>query len=125
MDKTIHFASTKGYVETPFGRRCYMSAFENQSSKGFASRAAINAPLQGGAADIIKKVMLQLPDTLKKVGLGAKMLLQVHDELIFDVPENEVEQTKEIVKNMMENVVHLSVPLIVDIGVGKNWTEAH
>ena len=125
MDKTIHFASTKGYVETPFGRRCYISAFENQSSKGFASRAAINAPLQGGAADIIKKVMLQLPDTLKKVGLGAKMLLQVHDELIFDVPENEVEQTKEIVKNMMENVVHLSVPLIVDIGVGKNWTEAH
>ena len=88
-------------------------------------RAAINAPIQGGAADIIKRAMTQLPKALKTSNLSAKMLLQVHDELIFDVPKNELENTLEVVKNVMESAADLSVPIVVDTGHGKNWDEAH
>ena len=93
--------------------------------RSFAERAAINAPIQGGAADIIKRAMLQLPVALEREKLNAKMLLQVHDELIFDVPKNEIDRTISVTKNTMERVVQLDVPLEVDTGFGKNWDEAH
>ncbi|MGN1091885.1 MAG: DNA polymerase I [Alphaproteobacteria bacterium] len=125
MDQTIQFASDNGYVLTPFGRKCYISGMQNQATKGFASRAAINAPIQGGAADIIKMAMIKMQNELQIRGLKSKMLLQVHDELVFDVPENEVNIMQSVVKNVMENVVRLPVPLIAEIGVGKNWKEAH
>lgn len=125
MEKTIQFASQHGYVLTPFGRKCYISGFENQSTKGFASRAAINAPIQGGAADIIKMAMIKMQNELQQRQLKSKMLLQVHDELVFDVPENETETMRTLVKGVMENIVHLPVSLIAEVGMGKNWKEAH
>ena len=125
MDQTIEFASQNGYVLTPFGRRCYISGFENQSTRGFASRSAINAPIQGGAADIIKMAMIKVQQQLKEQALKTKMVLQVHDELVFDVPSDEVDAVRALVKNVMENVVHLKVPLIAQVGVGQNWKEAH
>ena len=125
MDETIEFASTNGYVLTPFGRKCYISGMQNQATRGFASRAAINAPIQGGAADIIKMAMTKMQNELQTRQLKSKMLLQVHDELVFDVPEDETDTMRALVKDVMENVVHLSVPLIAEIGVGKNWKEAH
>ena len=125
MDETIQFASENGYILTPFGRRCYVSGFENQATKGFASRAAINAPIQGGAADIIKMAMSKMQKELEKRQLKSKMLLQVHDELVFDVPENEVDIMRVLVKDVMENIVHLSVPLIAEVGIGQNWKDAH
>ena len=88
-------------------------------------RAAINAPIQGGAADIIKRVMIKLPQQLRDARLGARMLLQVHDELLFDVPKKELEQTKSLVKKVMESTAELSIPLVVDTGYGLNWDEAH
>lgn len=125
MGETIQFAKEHGYVLTPFGRKCFISGFESGTTRGFASRAAINAPIQGGAADIIKMAMIKIPKALYSAGLTGRMLLQVHDELVFEVPEAEVEQTKHIVKDIMENIVTLSVPLEVEIGTGHNWTEAH
>jgi len=127
MERTKKQAHDKGFVETPFGRRCHMRGIneKNQAIKGNAERAAINAPIQGGAADIIKRAMTKLPAALADAGLGAKMLLQVHDELIFEVPEEEVEKTQAVVKDVMESAAVLSVPLEVDIGVGDNWDEAH
>jgi DNA polymerase-1 len=125
MDETIQFASENGYVETLFGRRCYVSGFDSSAAKGFAARAAINAPIQGGSADITKKAMIEIQKQLENRQMKSEMLLQVHDELVFEVPEDEIEQMKVLVKNTMENVVQLSVPLVVDIGIGKNWKEAH
>ncbi len=86
---------------------------------------AVNTPIQGTAADLIKIAMLHIQDQLKKEVPEARMLLQVHDELVFEVPEDKMEQTAGIVGPAMENVVELAVPLVVDIGIGKNWTEAH
>ena len=125
MDETVQFASQNGYVLTPFGRRCYIRGFDNQKTGGFAARAAINAPIQGGAADITKMAMIKVQQELESRNMKTKMLLQVHDELVFEVPEDEVEQAKALVKETMENIVQLSVPLIVEIGIGKNWKEAH
>lgn len=125
MDKTIEFASQNNYVLTPFGRKCFISGFESQATKGFASRAAINAPIQGGAADIVKMAMNKVYDLLKEGKYQSKMLLQVHDELVLEVPNDEVERVRHLLKETMENVVNLSVPFIVEIGTGKNWTEAH
>ncbi len=127
MERTKKQAHDKGFVETPFGRRCHMRGIneKNQAIRGNAERAAINAPIQGGAADIIKRAMTRLPAALDDAGLGAKMLLQVHDELIFEVPSSEVEKTQALVKDVMESAAVLSVPLEVDIGVGDNWDEAH
>jgi DNA polymerase-1 len=90
-----------------------------------AERAAINAPLQGTAADIMKMAMIKMPRALTDAKLNAKMLLQVHDELIFEVPNDELEQTATLVKSVMENVVKLDVPLIAEAGSGKSWAEAH
>ncbi len=125
MDDTIQFAKEHGYILTPFGRKCFISGFDNGATRGFASRAAINAPIQGGAADMIKMAMNKMPEALKKAGLKTTMILQVHDELIFETPLDEVEKASVLIKELMENVVTLSVPLEVEIGTGQNWTQAH
>ncbi|MDX2144105.1 MAG: DNA polymerase I [Rhodospirillaceae bacterium] len=127
MERTKDEAKKFGYVMTPFGRRCWVPgiADKNPAVRGFAERQAINAPIQGGAADIIKRAMVRLPDALTAAKLKADMLLQVHDELIFEVPDAEVEATKKVVKKVMEAAAHLDVPLVVDAGVGRNWDEAH
>jgi DNA polymerase-1 len=127
MTDQIDFAKRHGYVTTLMGRRCYVPNIgsKNPSLRGFAERQAINAPLQGSNADIIKKAMIKIPTVLKNETLHAKMLLQVHDELVFEVPINEVDQSIQLLKSLMETVVKLSVPLRVDAGVGKSWAEAH
>ena len=127
MERTKKGADELGYVTTLYGRRCYVPGIndKNGAMRSFAERAAINAPIQGGAADIIKRAMLKLPVALEREKLSARMLLQVHDELIFDVPENEIDKTISVTKNIMENVAQLDVPLEVDTGFGKNWDEAH
>jgi DNA polymerase-1 len=127
MENTKEFCRQHGYVSTIFGRRAHMTGIKdkNPARRNFYERAAINAPLQGSAADIIKRAMVRIAPALEQAGLKAKMLLQVHDELIFDVPEAELEKTAKIVKRVMEGAAHLSVPLTVDTGVGDNWDEAH
>ena len=127
MDETKALAKKQGYVTTMFGRHCMTPgiADRNPNVRGFSERAAINAPIQGGAADIIKRAMIRLPDALENKGLSAKMLLQVHDELIFEVPHKEVDDTTALVKQVMEGAAHLDVPLVVDAGSGANWAEAH
>jgi len=127
MDWTKESAAENGYVTTLYGRRCHVPGIKdnNSAKRSFAERAAINAPIQGGAADIIKRAMLRLPGMLADAGLKAKMLLQVHDELIFDVPKKELEKTAALIKTVMETVAHLEVPLVVDTGYGSNWDEAH
>jgi DNA polymerase-1 len=131
MERTKDFARKHGYVTTLFGRRCYMPgiADKNPARRAFMERAAINAPLQGTAADIIKRAMARLPGALDKAGLKARMLLQVHDELLFEVPEAEVEATAALVKQVMEDAPkparQISVPLIAETGIADNWAEAH
>jgi DNA polymerase-1 len=127
MDETKALAKAQGYVTTLFGRKCMTPgiADRNPNVRGFSERAAINAPIQGGAADIIKRAMIRLPKALNTAGLSAKMLLQVHDELIFEVPDKEVDDTTALVKQVMEGAAHLDVPLVVDAGAGANWAEAH
>ena len=127
MERTKKQAHDLGYVETEFGRKCHVRGIneKNQAVRGNAERAAINAPFQGGAADIIKRAMVRVQHALDDAKLGARMLLQVHDELIFEVPEKEVEKTKSVVKDVMESAARLNVPLEVDIGTGANWDEAH
>jgi DNA polymerase-1 len=104
-------------------------ADKNPAMRSFAERQAINAPIQGTAADIIKRAMIRVPPALAGAGLGARMLLQVHDELLFEVPEAEIEATKALVREVMEGAaapaVHLSVPLVAEAGVGATWAEAH
>ncbi len=122
MDSAIHYARNNGYIKTLFGRRCYVNGIndKNFAVRGNAERAAINAPLQGTAADIIKKAMVSLPDDVKQY-----MTLQIHDELLFEVPEAKVEEVSKKIKSTMENVIKLNVPLSVDVGSGKNWANAH
>ena len=93
--------------------------------KGHAERNAVNAPIQGSAADIIKLAMIKIQEVLEQEHLKTKMLLQVHDELVFEAPENEVETAKKLIKENMENAYKTEVPLLVEVGVGKNWLEAH
>ncbi|MBE6445480.1 MAG: DNA polymerase I [Alphaproteobacteria bacterium] len=127
MEDTIAFAHKHEFVQTPFGRRCSVFGI-NDSNKRIvanAERAAINAPIQGGAADIIKLAMIKIEKEIKTAGLKTKMLLQVHDELIFESPDSEVEEASKIIKNVMENVVNMEVPFVAEVGVGANWTEAH
>ncbi len=127
MEETKTTARKFGYVTTPFGRRVYIPGIndKNPNMKGFGERAAINAPIQGGAADIIKRAMIKLPGVLKNENLSALMLLQVHDELVFEVVEAEVPKTAEIVRRTMEAAATLDIPLTVDVGSGPNWAEAH
>ena len=127
MDDTKAFAAEHGFVTTLFGRKCHMSGItdKNPMRRGFSERAAINAPIQGGSADIIKRAMVRLGGALDDAGLSARMLLQVHDELIFEVAEAELEATRALVKEVMESSAALDVPLVVDTGIGDNWDEAH
>ena len=127
IDKQIHFARENGYVETILGRRRYLPDINsrNQVVRGAAERNAVNAPIQGSAADIIKIAMINIYNLLKDNKLKTKMLLQVHDELIFDVPKNELDFVKPLIKKTMEAAYQFAVPLVVDLGVGKNWLEAH
>ena len=127
MEETKNFTRKNGFVITPFGRKCQIPGILNRNNniKNYAERAAINAPIQGGAADIIKAAMIRLPNHLLEAGLKTKMILQVHDELIFEAPEKELEQSQSIIKDVMENTVKLDIPLNIEIGYGKNWAEAH
>lgn len=127
MEATKDQARAQGYVLTPFGRKVYTPGIKDKNGaiRSFAERAAINGPIQGGAADIIKRAMIRLPQALLDAGLSAKMLLQVHDELVFETPEAEVDATAAVVKRVMEQSTTLSVPLIVETGVADNWAEAH
>ena len=131
MDETTAFARAHGYVETIFGRRCHLGGINdrNPAKRGFAERQAINAPLQGSAADIVKRAMIRMQPALDEAKLSARMLLQVHDELVFEVPENEIEETGAVVKRVMETATYpaleLGVPLTVDVGTGENWDQAH
>ena len=128
MDETVSFAKENGYVETLFGRKVHTSEINAKGPQaGFAKRAAINAPIQGTAADIIRRAMVQMPDAIAH--LPVKMLLQVHDELIFEVNKDALSETTEVVRKIMEKasepVVKLDVPLVVDAGFGSNWADAH
>jgi len=128
MDETVSFAKENGYVETLFGRKVHTSEINAKGPQaGFAKRAAINAPIQGTAADIIRRAMVRMPDAIAY--LPVKMLLQVHDELIFEVSKDALNETTEVVRKIMEKasepVVKLDVPLVVDAGFGSNWADAH
>ena len=127
MEKTIAFAHANGYVETPFGRKCSVLGINDTNKRVVANaeRAAINAPIQGGAADIIKLAMSKIENELKKRNLKTRMLLQVHDELVFEAPENEVDEALSVIKEYMENIVDSSVSFKAEAGVGNTWTEAH
>lgn len=129
MEQTINFARQNGYVLTPFNRKIAIFGIQenNQRIASFAERAAINAPIQGGAADIIKLAMNKIPTKLKAAGLKTQMLLQVHDELVFETPEQEVDTAAKLIKEEMENItaIKLKVPLIAEVGIGNNWDEAH
>ena len=127
MEHVRDEARENGFVLTPFGRRVWIAgiADKNAARRSYAERQAINAPLQGGAADIIKRAMVKLPAVLAASGLSARMLLQVHDELLFEVPEAEADALAGVVKTVMESAATLSVPLVVETGKGKNWSEAH
>ena len=127
MERIVKEARERGHVTTLFGRRIHARGINdrNPSLRSFAERAAINAPIQGGAADIIKRAMIRVPDALAAKNLSARMLLQVHDELVFEVPKAEVAETEAVVRAVMEGAAHLDVPLVVDTGRGDNWGEAH
>ncbi len=127
MDFVIQEAKDKGYVETIYGRKRYLNDINSQNSivRGYAERNAINAPIQGSAADIIKIAMINIQSRIEKENLSTKMTMQVHDELNFSVPYNEIEAAKRLVVEEMEKAIKMSVPLIADCGVGINWLEAH
>jgi DNA polymerase-1 len=127
MDSCIQRAKQTGYVETLFGRKRFLPDINSQNSivRGFAERNAINAPIQGTAADIIKIAMVRIQKRLETENLNAKMTMQVHDELNFTVPNAEIDTVRKVVVDEMENAIKLQVPLIADCGIGSNWLEAH
>ncbi|MFB5945421.1 DNA polymerase I [Albibacterium profundi] len=127
MNDTIAFARENGYVETLLKRRRYLRDINSQNAtvRGFAERNGINAPIQGSAADMIKLAMIQIQKDIWEKRLKGRMTMQVHDELVFDVPRDEVDTFKVIVENRMKNAINTEVPIVVEIGVGKNWLEAH
>lgn len=127
MDNAILEAREKEYVETILGRRRYLRDINsrNITTRGFAERNAINAPIQGSAADIIKIAMVNIHRWMEKESLKSRMIMQVHDELVFDVHHSEVEQMQQLVKTEMENAVKLNVPVVAEVGTGQNWLEAH
>jgi DNA polymerase-1 len=127
MDNIIQFAKEHGYVETIMKRRRYLRDIHSGNSvvRGVAERNAINAPIQGSSADMIKIAMINIYNELKKQNMKTKMILQVHDELVFDTPRDEVEQVSGLVEQMMKNAIKLKVPVVVDLNTGENWLEAH
>jgi DNA polymerase-1 len=127
MADTMNFARENGYVTTLMGRRRYLRDINsaNQTVRGFAERNAINAPIQGSAADMIKIAMINIHRELKEQKLDTRMTMQVHDELVFDVPTHEIEIVKPIIMDNMRNAIKTTVPIVVEIGTGLNWLEAH
>lgn len=127
MDNMIEKGRKDGFVETIYGRKRFLPDINSRNAtvRGYNERNAINAPLQGSAADIIKVAMINVYRCMKQMNLKSKMILQVHDELVFDVVPNEIEQLKELVTKQMESVIKLRVPLVAEAGVGNNWLEAH
>jgi DNA polymerase-1 len=127
MDGEINFARENGYVKTLLGRKRWLRDItsNNATVRSFAERNAINAPIQGSAADMIKVAMINIYNELKKQNFKTKMLLQVHDELVFDVYKPELEIVKPIIEQLMRNALPLSVPVEVGMGVGENWLLAH
>lgn len=127
MDKTIHYARENGFVETLLGRRRYIRDINagNFTVRGFAERNAINAPIQGSAADMIKIAMINIHKQLTGHKMQSKLLLQVHDELLFDVYKPEKEELQKMVETEMQNALPLLVPVEVSSGFGNNWLEAH
>ena len=127
MDESIEVAKEKGYVETIYKRKRFLPDINSHNAivRGYAERNAINAPIQGSAADIIKVAMVRIFNRFETEGLKSKMILQVHDELNFNVYKDELEKVKQIVLDEMENAIQLRVPLIADCGEGINWLEAH
>ena len=127
IDGTLESARRTGYVETIFGRRRYVPDVNshNGNIRAMAERNAVNAPIQGSAADIIKLAMIGVDQALREQGLRSRMVLQIHDELVLEVPEDEIQPVKRILTEQMEGVMALSVPLTVECNYGKNWLEAH
>jgi DNA polymerase-1 len=127
MDDTIAFARKNGYVETMMKRRRYLRDINSSNSnvRGFAERNAINAPIQGTAADMIKIAMIKVFQDIDNAGMRSKMILQVHDELVFDARKDELEALKEIVRRGMQEALPLDVPVLVEMNTGLNWLEAH
>jgi DNA polymerase-1 len=127
MDDIREQAKQNGYVETLFGRRLYLPDINarNAAQRQYAERTAINAPMQGTAADIIKLAMLACDQWLNDSGVDAKMIMQVHDELVFEVAESQLESCMTKIREIMSNAAELHVPLLVEVGVGENWDEAH
>ncbi len=127
MDDTINFAREHGYVKTLLGRRRYLRDINSKSSaeRAFAERNAINAPIQGTAADMIKIAMVNIAAEMEKRNMKSKMLLQVHDELVFDAHASEIEELKQLAEKIMKEALPLNVPIEVGMGVGRNWLEAH
>ena len=127
MNKSILDAKEKGYVETLLGRRRYLRDINssNPTVRGFAERNAINAPIQGSAADMIKIAMINIHKEFEKKNFKSKMILQVHDELVFDVHKSELEDVKPIVEDKMKHAMRLSVPVEVEMGTGNDWLSAH
>lgn len=127
MQKSVEGARKKGYVETILGRRRYLRDINSANAvvRGFAERNAINAPIQGSAADMIKIAMVRIDNEIQKRNLQSRMLLQVHDELVFDVYKSEMNEVKELVENLMKTALPLGVPMEVGMGIGENWLKAH
>ncbi len=127
MEKSIAFAREHGYVETILGRRRYLPDINSANSvvRGYAERNAINAPIQGSSADMIKIAMINIYRELEQNNMKTKMILQVHDELVFDLHREESDEVQKIVKDKMVNAIKLDVPVVVDMKTGKNWLEAH
>ncbi|MBI4378415.1 MAG: DNA polymerase I [Nitrospinae bacterium] len=127
IDKTLKEAYEKGYVTTLLQRRRYLPDLKsrNRQVKEFAERTAINTPIQGSAADMIKLAMINIHQRIKGEKLRAKMIIQIHDELVFEIPEGEIELVKKLVREEMEGVMNLSIPIVVGINTGRNWNEAH
>jgi DNA polymerase-1 len=127
MERTRAQAADQGYVETFFGRRLYLPEINSNKpqERAAAERTAINAPMQGTAADIIKKAMVAVDNWLTTSGLDARVILQVHDELVLEVREDLVEQVSAEIRTHMSEAAKLDVPLLVEVGVGNNWDEAH
>ena len=127
MNNTRHSAAEKGHVETYFGRRLYLPEINSNNAvrRQAAERTAINAPMQGTAADIIKLAMISVDNWLQENQLVSRMIMQVHDELVLEVPQQELQQVIAGISQCMESAANLSVPLVVDVGIGDNWDQAH
>ena len=125
LEQVVEDAERDGYTTTAFGRRRYIPELHSQNGnmRAFGKRVAMNAPIQGTAADIMKLAMLRVDEALRSAGLDARIVMQVHDELLIEVRDDQVEACRDLVKQEMESAAEISVPLTVDVSVGKNWLE--